>query len=806
MADADASNTFKTIEEVESSPDGLARRWLAELALADEAENEWREDVAKCWVLYQSKKPADNTFNIFWSNVETRRPAVYNSTPRPDVRRRFRDPDPIGKAASNILERALAYSIDQYDFDGEMKKVVLDIEVTGRGVARTKYLPQFVPGDAPAKKVDASEGDDESSDVLYDERAECSHVQWDDFRHGPGKTWSQVEWVAFRHEFHYDELVKMFGEVKADACKFAEASSSVAKSQNEDIKQLLQTCVVWEIWDKVERRVLFVTESLKGGPLAEKEDPLRLINFFPMAAPVYAIEDTTTLTPAIPYRKYEQQATELNRITYRINRIVNALKVRGAYEASLAELPQILQAEDQEFVPIQNASQVANMGGLDKAIWIMPIDKLIQVLSGLFEARSACIQTIYELTGISDIQRGVSNPHETAHAQDIKSQWGSLRLQRVQRDVQQFVRGIFRVKSEIFAEHFDSKTLATMTGIQLPTDEDKQQIQQAMQQMQQAAQQPPQPGAPPPQQPDPAQQEQMEAILRLPTWAQVMSVLKSDTMRQYRIGIETDSTIAETIMQDTQGLQEAVMAITQLATAFAPAIQMGMLSVDVFKTIAARIARSIKMGEAVEDAIDAIKQPPPQQNAAPQDNSVEVAKIKEEGAAKRTSETNQTKLQLAGTKAEADAKDTQLEQMKAEYEARDAERQRQFEAQEAERQRQHEMMLEKMKAEFANALKLQLGSMQQQTQLAGIASKEKQTEQQLQSSDLQAAATLESNDANANADRQSVNAQTAAKIESSDAQTAAKIESSDTQTDKKTQSAERQNKTKVDAAAAKKSK
>ena len=123
MAEADASNNFKTVDEIESSPDGIVRRWLSEIELADEAEKEWREDAKKCWELYQSKKSEANTFNIFWSNVETKRPAIYNSTPRPDVRRRFRDPDPVGKVASNVLERALAFSIDDYDFDGLMRQL-----------------------------------------------------------------------------------------------------------------------------------------------------------------------------------------------------------------------------------------------------------------------------------------------------------------------------------------------------------------------------------------------------------------------------------------------------------------------------------------------------------------------------------------------------------------------------------------------------------------------------------------------------------------------------------------------------------
>src|SRR5581483_2088157 len=324
---------------------------------------------------------------------------------------------------------------------------------------------------------------------------------------------------------HYDELVEMFGKEKADACTLTEPTSTVAKTFKDDIKTLWQVCEVWEIWDRSKRQVLFVSHGFDAGPLDTKEDPLKLVGFFPMPPPLYAIEDTTTLVPHIPYRKYEQQAHQLNRVTYRINKIVNALKVRGAYDASLSEVPQILQAEDQDMIPIQNASQVQNLGGLDKAIWIMPIDKLIQVLQGLIEARDRIIQSIYELTGISDIQRGVANPHETATATDRKTQFGSLRLQRVQRDVQRFVRDILRLKAEIFAEHFDAETLASMTGVQLPTDEDKAKVQQMLAEMQAEAQQTQQP-------PDPAEMSKAQDILKLPTWKDVMQLLQSDEMRQ----------------------------------------------------------------------------------------------------------------------------------------------------------------------------------------------------------------------------------------------------------------------------------
>jgi len=788
LAEADATNTFKTISEVEQSATGILRRWLSELQLADEIEQPWREDAQKCWELYQSKKAADNTFNIFWSNVETLRPAIYNSTPRPDVRRRFRDADPVGKVGSKVIERALAFSIDDYDFDAEMRAVVLDTEIVGRGLVRVKYLPTVV-----SEKSEDAESDADDYEQVADEKAPCAHVQWDDFRHGAAKEWRDVPWVAFRHEFHYDELVEMFGKEKADACTLTEPTSTVAKTFKDDIKTLWQVCEVWEIWDRSKRQVLFVSHGFDAGPLDTKEDPLKLVGFFPMPPPLYAIEDTTTLVPHIPYRKYEQQAHELNRVTYRINKIVNALKVRGAYDASLSEVPQILQAEDQDMIPIQNASQVQNLGGLDKAIWIMPIDKLIQVLQGLIEARDRIIQSIYELTGISDIQRGVANPHETATATDRKTQFGSLRLQRVQRDVQRFVRDILRLKAEIFAEHFDAETLASMTGVQLPTDEDKAKVQQMLAEMQAEAQQTQQP-------PDPAEMSKAQDILKLPTWKDVMQLLQSDEMRQYRIDIETDSTIAETINRDTEAMMQSVQAIATLASTFAPAIQMGLLSVDVFKTIATRVARGMRMGEAVEDAIDEIKQPPPQPQAAPQDNSVQVAQIKEEGAAKRTTETNQTKLMLAQAKAQADEKGQQLDAMKAQYEAQDAERQRQFEAAEAERQRQHELAIADMEARFDAAIKMRLGEMQQQTDIAGLQTEERMGQQQMLNDNANAAADRDSTERLATQKTQAANLQTAAKIESSDRQTAANIEAADHQTAVKAASTESQTNAKIKSA------
>lgn len=632
MADneIDVNEGLPTEQEVDATPQGKVKRWLAEWDLADAREKDWRAESEKVWQIYNSKNVSGNSFNILWSNTETLRPAAYNSMPTPDVRRRFRDADPVGKIAATVLERSIAFSIDEYDFDDEIKNTVLDTLIPCRGVARIKYKPLLVKQEAPepAEDDDAwlnGPADEETNEpvpeTLAGENVEVEHVVWDRYRQGPGKTWKEIPWIGYKHEMPYSQLCQMFGKDKAKQIKLVDVEKSDDIS-DKTIRQLFKVGLIYEIWDKSSRTVLFINEGFKAGPLLEVEDPLKLLGFFPSPRPIYAIEDSTSMIPAILYKKYEAQAVELNKVTFRINKIVDAMKVRGAYSAHLSEVPKILEGEDNSMQPIENASEIASMGGLDKAIWMMPIDKLVQVLEGLYKARDATIQVIYQITGLGDVMRGVSNPHETLGAQKIKSQWGTLRLQRLQREVQRFIRDLFRLKSEVISNQFQPETLQMMTGIKLPTAEQKVQMQARLS---------PQvmPGQMPPPAMSPEDQANAKKIIALPTWDDVMKLLRSDAMRLYRVGVETDSTIQETIDRDMEGLQQSISAVTTLFTTFAPAVQAGYLNIEVVKSLAQSVARSAKMGQAVEDAIDQITQPPPPPPPQhPPDFSLQVAQVK----------------------------------------------------------------------------------------------------------------------------------------------------------------------------------
>jgi hypothetical protein len=604
---------FDTPEQIGKQPDDVVRRWLLELDLYKRNTSKWRKDAERIQDIYRGKNRQANSFNILWANTELLRPAVYNSVPEPDCRRRFKDDDPIGKTVAEVLYRCLSFTVDQASFDAALKKSVLDMLLPCRGVVRVRYVPSLTPGvqddSAVSREPTADEAmESESREELSFEQVVIDHVQWDDFAHGPGECWDDVGWIGFEHDMHRDELVEKFGDVGKQVPLNNAEFLSDDNGASEVLRELFNTAEVWEFWDKSSNKVIFIATSYKDGPLAVIDDPLGLEQFFPVPEPLFCIEDSSSLIPILLYCQYEEQAKELNQLNNRMNRIIEAIRVRGLYASDMMEIAQLMFADDNKLIPVQNWTALIDSGGLDKAIAWLPIDMLAAVLKELAEKAEHCKQVIYELTGIADIMRGASNPDETATAQNIKSQWGTGRLSRMQQNVQRFIRDLVRMAAEIIANRFQPETLLKMTGLQIPTMQQAQQqlmpvVQQQAMQYQQAVQMAMQTGQQPPPRPTPPE---MPVVLE-----QVVQVLRDDALRQFKVDIETDSTIAAHQQVDMVALKDLTLSLNQTLAQLMPVVGAGLLPVEALKEILLAITRRARMGTAVEDAIEKIQQPPP---------------------------------------------------------------------------------------------------------------------------------------------------------------------------------------------------
>src|SRR4051812_49336815 len=145
-----AENTAPSAtDEKFSGEEDYVAAWGEAIGDASDEEKDWREGTAKeASDTYAGAKDSKlGSFNIVHSNIETVVPALYNSTPSPDVRRRYGEDDKVGKAVADLLERALSYAVDAYDFDDVMLSCVKDMATVDRGIARVRYEPYF--GDEP---------------------------------------------------------------------------------------------------------------------------------------------------------------------------------------------------------------------------------------------------------------------------------------------------------------------------------------------------------------------------------------------------------------------------------------------------------------------------------------------------------------------------------------------------------------------------------------------------------------------------------------------------------------------------------
>lgn len=562
--------------------------WLEEIKDAQKREKDYRKDGEDVFDIYEE---GENTpFNILYSNTETLLPALFSQRPRPVIQRRFHDEDPLGKVVSDASNRMIEYlldtDLDGYEtFDDAVESAVLDGLLPGRGITSIKY---------DADIMESEDYSEKKSETICTE-----HRQWDRVFFGYAKTWSKVPWVAFEEYLDKEEATKLFPDM-VDKITFTEGDSEDV--QENEHKGHKRTAQIWQIWDKSDRKIKYICDQYKDDYLLVQDDPLQLSGFFNIPKPIQFVKKTRTITPTSLYKLYKVQATELNRIQVRLNRVIEAVKVRGVYDGSLGDdIGNVLSGQDNDLIPSDNSAALGNAGGLDKMIWFMPIQELIIVARELMAAREACKQVIYEITGISDIVRGQSKASETLGAQKIKSAWGTMRLKRYQKEVQRYALDIIKIMLEIAANKFGESTWKKITSLPFPLTEEKEKAQSMLNLIQTNA-------------PDQMQSPQVQQLIKLasqPSWGDILGLLKDDALRSYRVDIETNSTLDVEATEDKQLMGDFMNAMAQFMNGVAPLVQQGAMDWESAKSMMLEIVRRYRFGREVEDQLKNMQPPQP---------------------------------------------------------------------------------------------------------------------------------------------------------------------------------------------------
>ena len=655
--------------------------WTRELQAARDREKDYRKQGDEIFEIYDGRKPAP--FNILYSNTETMAPALYSAVPIPVVQRRFKDDDPLGKAASQAAQRLLAFlldtNLDGYQtFDECVKSAVQVALLPGRGETVVKYDVSLLGGEEP-----------DGAPVMQYETVCCETKTWNRVLYGYAKTWNKVPWVAYEEHIQKDEATRLFGAKIANALAYTDADKADGDERNgkkdEPHQGARKTACIYQIWDRAGgRKIRYFAEQHKPGLLKVEDDPLQLTGFFNCPKPLRFFEKAYSQTPTSLYVLYKEQHEELNRLTRRIKNISNAIKARGLYDGALGDdLKTLMTADDNELVPTDNSASLAAEKGLDNAIWFMPVDKLIIVLRELLGAREQCKQTIYEITGISDILRGSTKASETLGAQKIKTQWGTLRLKNKQKEVVRFIVDLMRLMVEIAATKFSEETWAKMTGLPFLVSAKYNELTAIAKtlQAQLSLQPPPMPsptGVPsPPPSPLVQQLQQVQQQLQAPQWAQVIQLLRDDLQRAYRIDIETNSSVELEAADDHENITELMTVMGQMLNGLTPLVTSGAMPFQAVQSLLLVVARRYRFGSEIEDSIKAMQPPTPpdsgkQQEAAMQQQMKMQQQQQQMQQVQMQADAQQKQQQMAMQQREAESS-IRLKQMDAEMQIKQRE-------------------------------------------------------------------------------------------------------------------------------------
>lgn len=612
--------------------------WREELKASLKREDDFRKTGNEVCGLYELGKGGKNPYNILYSNTETLQPAIYSNLPRPVVARRYDGDNKLDYFASQCIQRTLAFLLDPNDMnlpdqDELIQQAVLEGLTAGRGLIRFKYeaklkdLP-YSPEELMAFQEQGVE-EPEPRQVVESETVYGEEVAWDRVRFGYAKTWNRIPWVAFDHFMTKGEVEENFGKEFVPKLQFDRASESEDKAKQEDAEGAELAHIV-EIWCKESNCIYFIAASGSAEELRKVTEPPKISGFFPIARPLTFGRKVRSLVPVPLYKYYEEQAQELNEITRRIKNIVKALRVRGIYDTTIEGIGKVLEADDNTMIPADNVAALQDRG-LDSTIWLVPIEKLIVVLEQLYRNREQVKATIFEIMGIADIMRGATRASETLGAQNLKSQWGSLRLRNFQKEVQRFIRDSLRIQAELALQNFSLETLQKITELQIPTMEQKQQAGALLQQIQVIAQQ----TGKPPQSP---MLKKAEEMAQLPAWEELYEYLKGEHLN-YKIDVETNSTIDPAYTEDKQLMGEFLNAVAQFLNGAMPMVANGTLPFEAMKSILMTVTKKYRFGEEVEQEIEKMLPPaPPQQpgqdgKAGEAQESAVAAKLAEEKGA-----------------------------------------------------------------------------------------------------------------------------------------------------------------------------
>src|SRR5436190_9818852 len=177
----------------EESSDGTYVKWKNEISRYEKRFENWETKCKKIIQRYEDERGGivddrQSKFNSLWANIQTMLPSLYARLPNPQVDRRYKQQDDVGRITSEVLQRCIKFCLDGQNAHDKFRQSMLDYLLCARATLWVRYEPTI-----ETKESELEDGG--LDETLEWEDALIDYVHWRDFGHTDGKNWQEVDGV-----------------------------------------------------------------------------------------------------------------------------------------------------------------------------------------------------------------------------------------------------------------------------------------------------------------------------------------------------------------------------------------------------------------------------------------------------------------------------------------------------------------------------------------------------------------------------------------------------------------------------------
>lgn len=330
----------------------------------------------------------------------------------------FRDPwitvnpkkmEDLGGA--ELTENLINYKWGELNLKHEIKRGIIDADLVGHGWIKLGYSADIGIAEDKSEKEDSKEV--VQNEFIKDEEIFAYHVPWKDVLFSPDSLRPPYDsrWLAFR-------VVKPLRAIKesgiyenTDDLKPSIESRPEEKTKDKDVRKMVETGTLWEIWDMDHKKVKTIAEGGKKF-LRVIDWPYKQMKGFPAVRIHFNVTDEAY--PMSDMQMAEAQIIEMMKmVAIMINHLKRWNRLIFMKEGFMTQL------EIDKFEKGIDGSVVKYQGNQDTEFFIPPYAPVQQDIYGVYNLVKDLYQTVI---GQTNTQRGGKAVATTRTLGELKMQ------------------------------------------------------------------------------------------------------------------------------------------------------------------------------------------------------------------------------------------------------------------------------------------------------------------------------------------------------------------------------------------------